>query len=135
MEYGFNVYGEGTKRERWVWWMKGPSGAIHIWAQFMDPDSPPAFGDACFGGVECHYPRKPYEHCPDEAPIKDCWLTGRDCWPDGSSLYFSERLQPLVEAARDPKSLTEYMNVEMLNWYRRNISRDDCPPLPEQEFI
>ncbi len=94
LEYGYDVHDVGTDHVRYVWWLKGPNGATHIWGQKTPK---PMFGENFYGGIEVHYPEKPYDHCPDEAPIKGCWLTGCDCWPDGSSLFFSERLLPFVE--------------------------------------
>lgn len=68
---------------RLVWTCVGPEGAYHIWAQIIPPESRSALTDFCYGGIEVHYPSKPYDFSPDEPPIKDCWLTGCDCWPDG----------------------------------------------------
>jgi len=128
-EFNFEIHDKGGEAKRFVWSLKGPSGGVHIWAQFS-PDLGGIFGGKCYGGIEVHHKVKPYEHCPDEAPIKDCWLTGCDCWPDGSSLFFDEQLRPLVEDYEDdPERLTATMNAEMLSWYRSHLSRADFPEL------
>lgn len=132
-DFNFAIH-EKDGRKRPVWSLKGPSGGVHIWAQFHK-DGERMFGERCYGGVEVHHPRKPYNHSPDDAPIKNCWLTGCDCWPDGSSLYFSERLQPLIEYYEpDWGKLTRTMNSELLSWYSTNLSRDDFPA-PHVEFL
>lgn len=127
-KYGFEIHEKEGRDKRLVWHMAGPSGGIHIWAQAAEFKY---LDERFIGGVEVHYKKKPHEHSPDEPPIKNCWLTGCDCWPDGSSLYFSENIAPMVEAYEDnPESLCDYMNGEMLSWYRSHLSRDDFPETP-----
>lgn len=51
-------------------------------------------------GLEIHYARG---HVPEylvhQAPShKRCWLLGEPCWHDGTSLYATETLWPIVEA-------------------------------------
>lgn len=124
----FEVH-EKEGRKRFVWSLKGLGGGVHIWAQFLSPGET-SFGERFYGGVEVHHMKKPYDDSPDDAPIKDCWLTGCDCWPDGSSLYFSERLQPMIEVYEDePEKLTSLMNGELLSWYGRHLSRSDFPAM------
>jgi len=81
----------------------------------------PVFGEDFYGGIEVHYPKKPYDFEPDEPPIKDCWLTGCDCWPDGSSLFFSEELLPYVEDHHKGNDCTDIMNNFLLDWYEKEF--------------
>lgn len=104
---------------RLVWTCVGPKGAYHIWAQIVPPENQSALIDFCYGGVEVHYPSKPYDFSPDDPPIKNCWLTGCDCWPDGSSLQFEEQIKPMIEPVLDrPEVLNEFMYSEMAARYK-----------------
>jgi len=114
LEYGYQVHDRDEGNVAYVWWVKGPSGAVHIWGQKTPK---PMFGEDFYGGIELHHKVKPYEHMPDEAPIKDCWLTGCDCWPDGSSLFFSERLLPHVEDHHRGYDATSIMESYLFSLY------------------
>jgi hypothetical protein len=119
LTFGYQVHNKDTDKVRYVWWLKGPKGAIHIWGQYLKEDS---FGpDRFYGGIEVHYSSKPYDFAPDEAPIKDCWLTGCDCWPDGSSLFFEEHLKDDVLYHHKGHNVDNYMNLHLEDWYNSKL--------------
>lgn len=121
-------YSEG-QGDRLIWSLSGPSGGVHIWAQFARDGEAFCGVDRCYGGIEVHHKKKPYDHAPEYAPVKNCWLTGCDCWPEGSSLYFEEMLQPMIEGVvsqgESPEIISSFMEGEMLDWYRQYLSRGD----------
>lgn len=115
-----------------IWSLAGPDGGVHIWAteapDEQSQEMSALFGERFFGGVECHYRSPPYEgYSHDKPSHDDCWLIGGPCWHDGSSLYFRENIAPLlrgIEGSAVPPSLHEYLNAELLDWYRANISKE-----------
>lgn len=125
MEYDFSETNENN-RKRWTWSLVGEHGGVHIWAQFCEA-SESAFGEKCYGGVEVHYRKPPYEHSEGTPHHEYCWLLEGPCWHDGSSLYFSEQLQPIIEMTDRPERLTNYMNAELLSWYRSHLSKEFEP--------
>lgn len=102
---------------RHVWSVVGPKGGWHIWSQ-ETPLTSPIWG-ATYGGVEVHHMKRPYGHSPEKAPIKDCWLTGCDCWPDGSSLQYEEFYKEIIEITSDKTSLNEFMFEDLRTRYTR----------------
>lgn len=73
------------------WWeFVGPDGAIHFHVSLTD-----GYGPSC--GLEIHR-TTPAEYQRGDAPSHvDCPLTGGRCWHDGTSLYASETLWPMIE--------------------------------------
>lgn len=123
MKYAFEKK-DADKTERcFTWSLVGSDGGVHIWAQFM-PEKSLILGERLYGGVEVHYRKKPYDHMPDNPIHEKCWLLNGPCWHDGSSLYFSEKLQPLIDDYfDDPERLTETMNAELLSWYKSHLNQ------------
>jgi hypothetical protein len=76
---------------RHMWQLVGPKGGIHFTANIWDrAGSDPACG------LEVHYYEAP-DYRRDEAPSQvNCWLIGGRCWHDGTSLYASETLWPMI---------------------------------------
>lgn len=108
-----------TENGRFTWAIVGPAGAFHIWAQLVDKETASILHDTMYGGIEVHYKKKPYDFSPDEAPIKNCWLTGCDCWPDGSSLQFEEQIKPIIEHGIDnPEQFNDFMFCELRARYK-----------------
>jgi len=76
-------------------------GAINFhWVDYLDrkdiPDN---------AGLEIHY-RIPPEYMEDRAPTHiDCQLTGGWCWHDGTSLYATETLLPMIKDATPEEAL------------------------------
>lgn len=71
------------------WSFIGPLGGLNLHASISD------YGTAC--GLEFHRSRSCW-HQPPEAPSHTrCWLTDEPCWHEGTSLYATENIWPMVE--------------------------------------
>jgi len=105
-----------SDRDRHTWSVVGPAGGVHIWACPMPEGF--NYGERFYGGVEVHS-----RHGEGEPHHKNCWLIGGPCWHDGSSLYFSENIEPILRNsdAEFPSSVHEYINAELLDWYRSKL--------------
>ena len=75
-----------------TWALIGDVGAIHIWGNRTAWESRPEW----IGGIECHYSAAPEYMDPDKPSHDHCWLLGKPCWHDGSSLQFSEGVAPYL---------------------------------------
>ena len=74
---------------RHMWQLVGPKGGVHFTANISKE-----YGDTC--GLEFHG-RAPF-YCEEVAPTDvSCWLIGGPCWHDGTSLYASETLWPMIK--------------------------------------
>lgn len=74
------------------WELRGPRGGIHLHVSI--PDEPRYGGPSC--GLEFHHSFDPTGG--EEAPHHiNCPVTGGHCWHDGTSLYASESIWPLVK--------------------------------------
>ena len=109
---------EGENR-RHIWSVVGPAGGVHIWAA----PSPDGFGfdERYFGGVEVHSRKPMYGEGPPHHEC--CWLLDAPCWHDGSSLYFSENIAPILREEPFPDAIREYVYSELHSWYRSNLDR------------
>jgi len=94
------TYGYEAHYGRHIWFVKGEYGAVHVWAQRHTDDIIKQFGDRYFGGIECHSRVPMYE---GQGSHDDCWLLKGPCYHDGSSLQFSEQIEPYLPA--DPSLL------------------------------
>ncbi len=75
---------------RHMWQIVGPKGGVHFTANITEKYEP-----SC--GLEIHYSEAP-DYMRDQAPSQtNCWLIGGRCWHDGTSLYASETLWPMIE--------------------------------------
>ena len=101
-----------------IWTLVGPLGAVHIWAA-PQPETPFKTGEF-YGGIECHHPNPLGDSDQKEAPIPVCWLTGKPCWPEGSSLAFEERIEPVLGCSPRPfpQYIHEFVKSELHRWYR-----------------
>jgi hypothetical protein len=81
-------------RERHDWNLIGVAGAVGIWAE---PSSGSfSYGENWYGGVEVHS-AKPFDYSNAAQPSQElCWLLLKPCWHDGSSLFFSERIEHAI---------------------------------------
>lgn len=110
---------------RHTWAITGEHGGVHIWAQELTEPSF-SFGDRYIGGVEVHY-RAPMYDWDKKPHHNNCWLLNGPCWHDGSSLYFSENIEPMLHGVdgRDvPSGIHEYLNSELFDWYRTKLGSD-----------
>lgn len=102
----------------WIWGVAGPSGGVHIWAQ----QSGSLDFDPYYGGVEIH--RATQGEYDDKTPSQQhCWLLEGPCWHDGSSLFFSEKLLPLL-VSNGPEACTEAFFSIAWDWYVDNFKED-----------
>ena len=77
---------------RHMWQLRGPEGAIHFHVTVMDEQ----YGDSA--GLEMHYTTPP-DYMKGHAPhYIDCPFVGGRCWHDGTSLYASEHLWPMIKS-------------------------------------
>lgn len=72
---------------RHCWELVGPEGGVHFHVSLIDKYPP-----SC--GLEFHHTKRNEDRAPGTT---QCWLTGGPCWHDGTSLYASETLWPMVE--------------------------------------
>lgn len=100
------------QRKTHYWVVRGDMGAVHVSCTDMREGRLPhqegrADYEMIYGGIECHYGRKPHHHkfCGRH---DDCWAHEGGCWHDGSSLQFQEEfanewgLQALDEHDHEP---------------------------------
>lgn len=72
------------------WELVGPDGGIHFHVSMYREHEP-----SC--GLEFHHSARARYSC-DEAPHHtQCPLIGEPCWHDGTSLYASETIWPMVQ--------------------------------------
>lgn len=75
---------------RHMWEFVGPMGGVHF-TVFLTSGCDPSCG------LEFHHTRAA-NYRPGTAPDHTkCWLTGEPCWHDGTSMYASETLWPMIE--------------------------------------
>ena len=67
-------------------------------------------------GLEAHYRKRPAYMRDRPADFDKCWLTGEECWCDGTSLYATEWLLPMF----DPKDIDGFWMVLEDEWHKRH---------------
>jgi hypothetical protein len=83
-------YSKPFMSPRHSWELIGPRGGIHFHVSLT-----PGYDPSC--GLEIHYARG-FQPNKDEPPSQcPCWLLKEPCWHDGTSLYASEQLWPMIE--------------------------------------
>ena len=81
----------GSIRHNWD--LVGSKGALNFHISIMDNDRYPPTA-----GLEIHYCNPP-EYMKNNPPsFTNCELTGGRCWHDGTSLYATEHLWPMIKA-------------------------------------
>jgi len=98
---------------RHTWTAIGDHGAIHVWAA-PTPNYPYyPHHERFYGGIEVHSLTG-----EGEPSHSTCWLLNVPCWHDGSSLFFSERIEPMLRHmdAVTP-SISDEINRIMAEWY------------------
>jgi hypothetical protein len=110
-----------------MWTLSNADGAVHIHGWMHES---PSYGREWLGGIEIHSPKQLYGSEPADPTQKHCWLLDGPCWHDGSSLYFSEHLAPLLEryASDDvfPSHVHEWMLGALLSWHRDRFARPEA---------
>lgn len=88
------IYSKPFGSPRHHWELLGPKGALHFHASLTEGYSP-----SC--GLEIHY-FEPPDYMKDQAPGSvNCPIVGGRCWHDGTSLYASEHLWPIIRLYLD----------------------------------
>lgn len=87
---------------RHMWTLVGPSGAVHAWAEPTPDDHRNRWGESYYGGIEMHSPKRLYDWGDGKPSHDECWLLKGPCWHDGSSLQFSEQIEPFIRHAEQP---------------------------------
>lgn len=75
-----------------LWSLANVAGGIHISASICEFQGSREW----LGGCETHYAKAPDYMDPDKPSHPHCWVLGAPCWHDGSSLYFSENVAPML---------------------------------------
>lgn len=106
--------------DRHMWQLVGPDGGIHFTANINEE-----YRDTC--GLEFHHAPSSNYRC-DEAPDHvNCWLIGGPCRHDGSSLYASETLWPMIKpmlANGDHQTIFRFLEGEYDRHFDRMKERD-----------
>lgn len=76
---------------RHSWSLRGPHGGISFHVSIQDNKD---YDPSC--GLEFHRDFDP-TNGQQAAQHKNCWLTGGKCWHEGTSLYASEHVWPMVK--------------------------------------
>ncbi len=90
-----------------LWSLANEDGGIHISANISEWTRG---GREWMGGCETHYAKCPDYMDPDKPSHEHCWVLGTPCWHDGSSLYFSENVAPMLPDpwSTKPHEMTDY---------------------------
>lgn len=75
------------------WSLVGPQGAINFWMSIYQDEHKLSEN----GGLETHYFTPPGYMINDAPSHFDCPYAGGRCWHDGTSLYASETLWPMIK--------------------------------------
>jgi hypothetical protein len=119
------VHTPGTDREQFVWAVVGPLGGVHVWAQRLSSTAlevaPRLWDYPFYGGIEVH--RRTRGEYDGPTPTQaECWLLGGPCWHDGSSLYFSDHMSPVLYGlGLESSGATSYALSEARSWYRSHL--------------
>ena len=101
-----------------MWTILGAQGGKHLSISGYEREGLVSYS----GGLETHW-RHPPDHMRDEAPADDkCFLLHQPCWHDGTSLYVSERIIPMIEGSLNSHDvLTSDDHVRMFNLLKREM--------------
>jgi hypothetical protein len=121
MEYNYTA--PSGDQNRHMWTLKGPKGGVHVWAKPNSPDWIARWGDHFVGGVERHSPVPVYDMDDKDKPHHDdCFLLNGPCWHDGTSLYFQERIEPMLRGEQPFSEFTHnFVNGILLDFYESNF--------------
>lgn len=107
-----------------AWSLRGPRGGIHFHASLT-----PEYAPSC--GLEFHRDFDPSGGA-DAASHKNCWLTGGKCWHNGTSLYASEHLWPMIKMYLDRGDHESTFRI-LEQEYNEHFARFSPAPIPEDE--
>lgn len=106
------------------WSLVNEHGGIHVHAALSEFRGEHSW----IGGIECHWASAPDFMNPEKPSHEHCWLLGKPCWHDGSSLYFSEYIADCLPSpwAQNPHEMSarhhEYVMQELRSWHRDKIA-------------
>src|ERR1700689_2601945 len=81
----------GSVRHQWEF--VGRHGAMHFHASIPEKQN----SWVVSAGLEIHYMRPPAHMNEDPPSQTECWILHCPCWHEGTSLYASETLWPMIE--------------------------------------
>lgn len=99
-----------------LWSLANEDGGIHISAVISEFRG----GREWMGGCETHYANCPDYMDPEKPSHQHCWVLGAPCWHDGSSLYFSEHVAPMLPNPweSDPHNMAAHHHDRVLSELR-----------------
>jgi len=111
---------------RHMWTVVGDNGGVHIWAEPHREEFAEKWGERFYGGVEIHSKVNIHSYGDGKPDHEECWLLGGPCYHDGSSLFFSENIEPFIRHAGVPfgNNVHEYMNTYLHDWYQSHFGRN-----------
>lgn len=90
-------------KDRFIFAVTSRDYAVHFWCErVLDDPNTPSGGEfqRSFGGIEYHWPMSP-KWGKREPDHNRCWITGKPCWHDGSSLQASEVYIPMFRMCNE----------------------------------
>lgn len=101
-----------------IWTLANEKGGIHVSAQ-ISRFSTSEYGE-WLGGAETHYAAAPDYMDASKPSHEHCWILGGPCWHDGSSLYFSENIAPMLPPTweKEPHRMADYHHDRVLSELR-----------------
>jgi hypothetical protein len=96
------------------WFLVGPQGAVHVHIAQSDK-----FEGG--GGIECHWNeyRPEFARAPDHL---ECQVTKRPCWHDGSSMFVSDHIMPMLNIKRITADDHGIVFGHCRDWYESKIA-------------
>jgi len=105
----------------------GPLGAVDFHGHKPSPGGVAILKEHGFDtptcGLEYHRQTAPDYRLDAPADFESCWLTGKPCWSDGTSLYASEYLYPLWKAV-GTEGFWPYLEAAYRDYFEKEDDRD-----------
>lgn len=109
------TYAKPFGSARHSWEIVGPKGGVHFHVSMTD-----GYGDTA--GLEFHFMAPPSGMENDAPSQLKCWLLNCPCWHDGTSLYASETLWPMIKpmlANGDHDTIFRFLQQEYESHFKR----------------
>lgn len=103
-----------------TWELVGPDGGIHFHVSITKSYDP-----SC--GLEFHHAARAKYRCDAAPDHTTCPLIGEPCWHDGTSLYASEQVWPMVEPMLrhgEHEAVFRYLEGEYDSHFRRLVGEN-----------
>ena len=101
-----------------AWYLVGPHGAVHV--HISEPRDGASYDPS--GGIEVHW----NTYCPsfNRAPDHlECQVTKRPCWHDGSSMFVSDNIIPVLDLDKLSARQHRFVFSQCGDWYTSEIGR------------